>query len=594
MLLLLLIAALSLSPYITSAQFQTICNTPENLQSKTCCPNNCNAINGQGSCQDIVLPVGTQADKANQTVNEILVNTPNVPEKGKADARYLWPTVVFEFVCVCEGNYWGVDCSECNFGWTGSSCNIKKAPVVRKNFSQLTSQEKQTFISATRALKQEVGVWSVVVDEPDNYSTGSVTLQDVFTYDFFIYLHDYVARDGECSSINDGIVIDFAHSGPVFPVWHRRYILTVEREFQRITGNESFGFPYWEWEQNDKSMFTEQYYGVPSNVYGPPVNVTGDIINPQSWNTICDSTYWNPGISCADSWGACNPANDLSARRPLQRGRMSTYVPNVVEVMIALAAPSYDAPDADGQYFRNSPRTSFRSRLEGWNIICSAVTCTGPPQSPAIPFGDHMHNNIHDWVGGQMDDVPAAVNDPIFNLHHCNVDRILESWIRRFINSTTPSQLLPAYVPVSGGHLGHNRDDFMVPFFPLIRAGEQYSISYEWGYRYDNLVHALIPDSEIPDCSQVAPNSCPICDANATCINCTNQTCPSPHSITAPLASQEDDGDDATAIGLGLGLGLGPALLFAIIIIIVLIIYIISKHPKAHSSRHGMEMSAKT
>ena len=141
------------------------------------------------------------------------------------------------------------------------------------------------------------------------------------------------------------------------------------------------------------------------------------------------------------------------------------------------------------RHIRKMPRVlhfsafHFRSRLEGWNIICSAVTCTGPPQSPAIPFGDHMHNNVHDWVGGQMD-VPAAVNNPIFNLHHCNVDRILESWIRRFINSTTPSQLLPAYVPVSGGHPGHNRDDYMVPFFLLIRAGEQYSLSYEWGYTY--------------------------------------------------------------------------------------------------------------
>ena len=60
--------------------------------------------------------------------------------------------------------------------------------------------------------------------------------------------------------------------------------LTVEREFQRITGNESFGFPYWQWEQNDKSMFTEEYYGVPSNLIGPAINVMGDIINPEDWH----------------------------------------------------------------------------------------------------------------------------------------------------------------------------------------------------------------------------------------------------------------------------------------------------------------------
>ena len=90
--------------------------------------------------------------------------------------------------------------------------------------------------------------------------------------------------------MNEGVSIDFAHSGPVFPVWHRRYMLTVEREFQRITQNKSFGFPYWEWEQNERSMFADEYYGVPSNEYGPAVDVMGEVINPENWNTICDIT----------------------------------------------------------------------------------------------------------------------------------------------------------------------------------------------------------------------------------------------------------------------------------------------------------------
>ena len=605
MLMLLFTAVLLLSPRATSAQFPTICNTPENLETKTCCPNNCN---GRGNCVNITELVVAQYEKDNQTVVEILRNAPNVMQKGTADARFMWPTVVFENVCVCEGNYWGADCSECNFRWTGSNCNTRRPLVVRKSFARLTSEEKQTFIDATAELKREVGVWSVVVEEPRNYTTGTVTLQDVSTYDFFVYLHDYVARDGRCRSINDGITIDFSHSASVFPVWHRRYMLTLEREFQRITGNESFGFPYWQWEQDDRSMFTEQYYGVPSNGNGPAENVTGDIINPEDWNTICDITY-QINATCEQAWRLCNPANDLAQRNALQRGGMTTYLPNVIEVMIALAAPSYDVPDVDGQYFRNSPRTSFRSRLEGWNIICSAVKCTGPPQSPDAPFGDHMHNNVHDWVGGQMDDVPAAVNDPIFNLHHCNVDRILESWMQRFAGSETSQNLLPAYVPVSDGHPGHNRDDFMVPFFPLIRAGDQYRVSEEWGYVYDEIIPALIADSDIADCSEAAiQGECPICDANATCINCTDQTCPAPNTIPPvldperesngpdPERARESNDDDSSAVALGLGVGLGIALLIAIIVIIVLIVVICitRKGSKGPSSGHGVEMTTKT
>ena len=193
--------------------------------------------------------------------------------------------------------------------------------------------------------------------------------------------------------------------------------------------------------------------------------------------------------------------------------------------------------------------TSFRSRLEGWNIIkfCSAVMCVGPKDPKNT---DHMHNNVHDWMGGQMDVPPAAVNDPMFNLHHCNVDRILESWMQRYVGTSSDPTLLPTYVPVRGGHPGHSRDDYMVPFLPLITAGGQYRVVEEWGYTYDELIQANIPDDTIPNCSNVTPSgSCPICDANGTCIDCnTNgtcihcnpsiaQTCPTPMVVSISLHS---------------------------------------------------------
>ena len=173
---------------------------------------------------------------------------------------------------------------------------------------------------------------------------GVAVLQNVSTYNFFVYLHNYVARDEPCTNIvNRGISIDFAHQGPVFPVWHRRYLLIVEKEFQRITANDSFGLPYWQWEENDMSAFTEEYYGVPANSFGPPVDVQGKVINSNNWNTICDFSYWKPDLTCSQSWSLCNPENDLGDKQPLQRGDGSTYLPNIVEVMIAIAAPSYDA-----------------------------------------------------------------------------------------------------------------------------------------------------------------------------------------------------------------------------------------------------------
>ena len=526
--LLLLSAVVLLNAWLSSAQFPAVCNTPDNLQMKTCCPNNCGGPT-RGMCQNISAKVVAQREMSDSEVTGVLADSPNQPQKGTADSRYLWPTVVFEMMCICTGNFGGVDCNECNFGWKGSDCNTRKTRVIRKSFSRLTETEKETVVNATRDLKNEMGYWSVIVEEPPNYTSGTVTLQNVSTYNFFVFLHQFVARSdsSKCTKeLNNNVHIDFAHLGPVFPVWHRRYLLTVEKEFQRITNNSLFGLPYWQWEENDRSAFAPKYYGTPSNSYGIAVNVSGNILNPDDWNTICDLAYVSPDLNCSEYWKVCNPANGLAARRPLQRGNGSAYLPNRVEVMTAIAAPSYDAADAEGKYSEKAPRQSFRSRLEGWNIICSAVTCTGPRGTSS-----HVHNVVHLWVGGHMAVVPSAVNDPIFNFHHCNIDRIFESWIQRFAKRNSNPTLLPAYVPVSGGHPGHNRDDYIVPFFPIVTAGRQYRAAEEWGYQYDELIPANISDDTIPDCSSVISNdTCPTCDANNTCINCANQTCPSPRT----------------------------------------------------------------
>lgn len=39
------------------------------------------------------------------------------------------------------------------------------------------------------------------------------------------------------------------------------------------------------------------------------------------------------------------------------------------------------------------------------------------------------HGSVHVLVGGRMASVPTAANDPIFWLHHCQIDRIWDSWI---------------------------------------------------------------------------------------------------------------------------------------------------------------------
>ena len=54
------------------------------------------------------------------------------------------------------------------------------------------------------------------------------------------------------------------------------------------------------------------------------------------------------------------------------------------------------------------------------------------------------HNLVHDGVGGLMDDPDTAALDPIFWLHHANIDRLWEVWHRQgpaFKNPTDPRWL---------------------------------------------------------------------------------------------------------------------------------------------------------
>jgi tyrosinase len=44
---------------------------------------------------------------------------------------------------------------------------------------------------------------------------------------------------------------------------------------------------------------------------------------------------------------------------------------------------------------------------------------------------DAPHNPVHDTIGGYMADISTAPIDPIFYLHHCNIDRLWNAWSRR-------------------------------------------------------------------------------------------------------------------------------------------------------------------
>jgi hypothetical protein len=109
-----------------------------------------------------------------------------------------------------------------------------------------------------------------------------------------------------------------------------------------------------------------------------------------------------------------------------------------------------------------SRATSFRNALEGW--IDSS----------------ELHNRVHVWVGGAMGPMTSP-HDPVFFLHHCNVDRIWALWQQQRRDAP--------YLPVTGGPTGHNQHD---PMWPWPWGSETRQITpadmldhAALGYRYD-------------------------------------------------------------------------------------------------------------
>lgn len=74
----------------------------------------------------------------------------------------------------------------------------------------------------------------------------------------------------------------------------------------------------------------------------------------------------------------------------------------------------------------------------------------------------------------------SAPNDPVFWLHHCNIDRLWARWQKKF-----PTQ---PYRPSSGGPAGHNLNDPMWPWAgePTPPTPARVLNHRNLGYQYDD------------------------------------------------------------------------------------------------------------
>ena len=311
---------------------------------------------------------------------------------------------------------------------------------------------------------------------------GSFTLQNVSTYNMFVFIHSLTNRElqnEDCRNIlnptgTKDITIDFAHRGSHFLTWNRHFLLLMEHELHRIGQNmgiDNFTLPYFDWTPTDTClMFTHELLGTPEYSY-KTMNVSGVLYENGKWPVVCDQNYRSSPetTSCAAVRTVCNVTHDGMQGRGLQRGlpiawRKTAFLPGTDSIEMAVAANDYAA----------SP-FGFETRLEGSVELCAgeAEKCMFTSTVPDI--FNNLHIAVHLYIAGHFQDFMASVNDPIFPLHHTNLDRVFESWLQKFTGDP------PAYLPASGGHPGGNLNDYLVPLFPLKKMLICTSCPKNWG-----------------------------------------------------------------------------------------------------------------
>jgi tyrosinase len=508
-------------------QFPAACNNADNIRDKECCPNSCS---GKGQCEDIRAKASwSTIDGFGKTIVEKIATTTMVYQN--MDTRYEWPTRVFTRVCRCNEGYGGAACDECDFGYAMNSgvCQKVSRKRIRKNFQSMSQQEKTDLITVLKEAKTGDYAWAVVVQEPDENGIG-LQLQNISTYDLFVYHHYFSKREGDINNIDvvrqeptpvcnsnglDLSDVDFAHEGPSFLTWHRYYLLLVERELGRIAerlGSTSwnrytFALPYWDWDDSEAAfadIFSADHFGTFSKPLTIKANVTGLLFNNGRWPTVCDQHYqFNVNTSdripllCSGIRKVCNPNADRRYKRNLERGvfmkrgrKCCTYedrvLPdrNTIEYLLntiyydrKCETPSESSPDKN-LYSPFASGASFRNRVEGFvgfrqDLIGEFKDCGSGDDH------NNFHNAVHIYIHGHMRIVPSASNDPIFYLHHANIDRFFEEWLQGMGANAN-------YMPTSRiAHPGHNTEDYLVPFFPLKTNVDMFKKSSDFGYSYE-------------------------------------------------------------------------------------------------------------
>ena len=174
------------------------------------------------------------------------------------------------------------------------------------------------------------------------------------------------------------------HSSPYFTTWHRWYLYYFERICRKMCGDPEFALPYWNYASD----------------IGPSLQL------PAQFQQLSQ----NPNPLYFDDRG-------LGFATPQATGdqNVSMNAGGYLPYPLVRYGPALSSKDM----FPSDPSDNVNT--DPTNPVYLAYGFTG--RLECAP-----HDNVHSYVGGWMQNVPSAAGDPIFFMHHCQIDRLYASW----------------------------------------------------------------------------------------------------------------------------------------------------------------------
>jgi len=227
------------------------------------------------------------------------------------------------------------------------------------------------------------------------------------------------------------------HKNYFFLSWHRAYIYFFERIVRKASGDPDFTLPYWAYDDPQQATLPVAFVPDDDELGTSPVNAA------------------------------------LSRRNPLARAHRLEHVERRWIGLGSVATDVHAAMALD--------RFSTVDQLEAASVF-GGVRSAGPLESQvAGAIEATPHNVVHKTIGlqGDMGSPETAARDPIFWLHHANVDRTWVKW-------TDPAR---GRVPPT------DDDDWMNTKFTfvdedgadrVVTGAELLDTQFQLGYRYDD------------------------------------------------------------------------------------------------------------